>query len=246
MSSDFYAAGHIPGAIFWHSFADVLLPDLSLNLDQKHFESLMSRSGIDADSIVVFASEDFAATGALLVWLAQMFGHADARVLDGGVPRWKREKRPLQTKVVQLKATSYRAHPRNDQNRATQNDVRQLQQRPDGLLLDTRTQAEFCGELFMLAPPTNGQRAGHIPGALHLPFELALRPNDTFKSLDELRALYELRGVTPDKDIITYCAVGARSAHTWFVLKHLFGFPRVRSYDGSWNEWSREENHAVS
>lgn len=239
MSPDFYASGHIPGAVFWHSFADVLLPDMSLNLDPAHFEALMSRSGIEADSLVVFTSEDFVPTAAMLVWMARLFGHADARVLDGGVARWKREERSLERQVATPAPTAYRAEPCSDEERAGVQDVRRLRGQSNALLLDTRTEAEFCGELLPPHPPAGEQRASHIPGALHLPYELALNPNDTFKTPDELRALYASHGVTPDKEIITCCAIGARSAHTWFALKLLLGFPRVRNYDGSWNEWSR-------
>lgn len=244
MSPDDYRDGHIPGAVFWHSLADLLLPDLALNLEQSHFEALMSRSGIERDSIVVFSSS-YTATMPFLKWFAELFGHPDSRVLDGGSPRWKREERPLDTERPTPSMTTYQASALDNSSRAFASDVRAAQNNPNALIIDARTPREFSGEWFMMAPPVDGQRGGHIAEALHLPFELALQPNDTFKCADELRALYVSHGVTPDREIITYCTVGARSAHTWFVLSQLLGYPNVRNYDGSWNEWSQRLDSAT-
>lgn len=238
MSPDDYREGHIPGAVFWHSLADLLLPDLALNLEQCHFEELMSRSGIERDSILVFSS-CYVPTMPFLKWIADMFGHVDCRVLDGGSARWKREKRPLETERPEPTPTNYKATPLDNSSRALISDVSAAQSNPNAIIIDTRSPHEFSGEWFMMAPPTDGQRGGHIPEAIHLPYELALQPNDTFKCADELRELYAAHGVTPDRDIITYCAVGARSANTWFVLSQLLGFRSVRNYDGSWNQWSQ-------
>src|SRR5262249_58215596 len=106
-------------------------------------------------------------------------------------------------------------------------------------LVDERKPQEDGGEWFMLEPPKGAERAGHIPGAVHLYYESALNADGTFRPADELSAIYENRGNTPDREAITYCAIGIRSAHTWFVLQYLLDYPRVRSYDGSWNEWGR-------
>ncbi len=241
MTPDDYREGHIPGAIFWHSLADLLLPDMALNLDQSHFEALMARSGIERDSIVVFSSS-YPATAPFLYWLTGLSGHPESRVLDGGSPRWKREERPLETARPAPKTSNYRAIPIDNSSRAFAADVRTAQNSPDAILIDVRTPREFSGEWFMMAPPVEGQRTGHIAGALHLPFEIALNPNDTFKCADELRALYASHSITSDRDIITYCTLGARSAHTWFILSQLLGFPNVRNYDGSWNQWSQTED----
>ncbi|RYG57655.1 sulfurtransferase [bacterium] len=239
MTPDDYREGHIPGAVFWHSLADLLLPGLALNLEPSHFEALMSRSGIERNSVVVFSSS-YAATAPFLKWFSDLFGHPDSYVLDGGSTRWKSEERPLETHKRRPRATTYCATSRDNSSRASSADVRAAQSNPNAIIIDARTSHEFSGEWFMMAPPIEGQRGGHIPEAIHLPFELALHPNDTFKCADELRALYASHGITPDRDIIIYCAVGARSAHTWFVLSQLLGFPNVRSYDGSWNQWSQE------
>ncbi|BCM89156.1 sulfur carrier protein TtuD [Abditibacteriota bacterium] len=241
MTPDDYREGHIPGAVFWHSLADLLLPDLALNLEQSHFEELMSRSGIERDSILIFSSS-YPATAPFLKWIADLFGHPDSRVLNGGSPRWKREGRRLETQRPEPSATTYRATPLDNSSRAFSSDICAAHSDPNTILIDARTPREFSGEWFMMAPPIEGQRAGHIEGAIHLPFELALHPNDTFKCADELRALYATHGITPDRDIITYCTLGARSAHTWFVLSQLLGFPSVRNYDGSWNEWSQRND----
>lgn len=241
MTLDDYQKGHIPGAVFWHSLQDVLLSDLSLNLGVTHWDQLMSRSGIERDSIVVFSSP-YAPTSPYLKWVLGLFGHPESRILDGGSARWKREGRSLEKHWNEPTPTHYHAAPLNNRTRAFEADVVAAQNNPNAILIDARTIQEFRGELFMLEPPKDGQKAGHIEGALHLPFELAMQPNDTFKNLDDLRELYASHGITPDHEIITYCTVGARSSLTWFVLSELLGFSSVRNYDGSWNQWSRRQD----
>jgi thiosulfate/3-mercaptopyruvate sulfurtransferase len=118
-------------------------------------------------------------------------------------------------------------------------DVRAAVGKQGAVLIDTRRPEEYRGELFMMEPPKDNERAGHIPGATYLYYEDALNTDGTFKSRAELEAVYRDRGVTPEKQSIPYCAVGIRAAHTWFVLSQLLGYPHVRSYDGSWNEWGR-------
>ena len=136
-------------------------------------------------------------------------------------------------------ATKYTAREPDPASRALVDRVRAAAGSEDCVLLDVRTVEEYRGEVFLQGPPQSGERAGHVPGAVHLYYAAALNADDTFKSADELAALYADGGVTADKETITYCAVGVRSAHTWFVLTQLLGHPQVRSFDGSWNVWSR-------
>lgn len=161
------------------------------------------------------------------------------RVLDGGRGRWVADGRPLTTEVPTVSATSYTAREPDPAARALLDDVRAAVGRENHVLLDVRTAEEYRGEVFLMEPPRDGERAGHVPGATHLYYSAALNADDTFKSADELAALYAGRGVTAEKETITYCAVGMRSAHTWFVLTQLLGYPHVRSFDGSWNLWGR-------
>ncbi len=164
-------------------------------------------------------------------------GHRDVRVMNGGRKKWISEGRPLVTEIPTIKTTTYTAQEPDSNIRALREQVQGAIGNLDRVLVDVRTPQEYCGELFTMKPPEGTQRAGHIPGAVHIFYELALNEDETFKSAQELYALYSSKGIIPDKEVITYCAIGARSAHTWFVLKYLLGYENVRNYDASWNEW---------
>ena len=165
--------------------------------------------------------------------------HRDVRVFNGGRKKWLADGYSLTTELPVLVATSYTAKDSDLTLRALQGQVRAALGQRDRVLVDVRTPEEYRGERFMLEPPQGTERAGHIPGAVHLYYESALNTDGTFRSADELSALYENKGITADREAITYCAIGIRSAHTWFVLRYLLGYRQVRSYDGSWNEWGR-------
>lgn len=238
MSPEIYNAGHIPSAVFWNVSADLLLPDYRINFDIPALEELLSRSGISKD-ITVIAYGDFPATGAWLFWLLKVFGHRDVRVFNGGRQKWIAEGRPLTTQQPNIVPTHYHAQSPDANLRAFCDDVRESIGRADRVLVDVRSPQEYKGEWFFTKPPEQTERAGHIPGAVHVSYELTLNEDGTFKPIEELQALYSSKGITPDKEAIAYCAIGGRSGHTWFVLKYLLGYPNVRNYDGSWNEWSR-------
>ena len=233
-----YKAGHIPGAVSWSTIGTLLTADLQMNFARESVEGLCGRSGIGNDTTVVVYS-DHNAIAPWVFWFLRSVGHADVRVLDGGSKRWVADGHALTTDVPAVAATSYTAREPDPALRALADRVRAAIGREDCVLLDVRSAAEYRGEVFLQAPPQEGERAGRVPGAVHLDYEAALNADDTFKSADELAALYASRGVTGDRETITYCAVGVRSAHTWFVLTQLLGYPRVRSFDGSWNLWSR-------
>ncbi len=233
-----YEIGHIPGAVFWNGLTTLLQSDYRVNFDTAAVEELFAQSGIANDTTVIVYS-DQTAVAPWVFWFLKTVGHKDVRVLNGGRTKWVAEGRPLTTDVPSFSPTSYTAQAPEPSRRALLEQAQAAVGQGDQVLIDVRTPEEYRGEIFLLEPPQDTERAGHIPGAVHLYYEAALNEDGTFKSADELAALYADRGITADKQAITYCAVGVRSAHTWFVLSQLLGYPQVRSYDGSWNEWGR-------
>jgi thiosulfate/3-mercaptopyruvate sulfurtransferase len=236
-----YDTGHIPGAvkIDWHTdLQDPLQRDY---LDAEHFAQLMRDRGISRDTTVVFYGDKNNWWAAYALWVFKLFGHEAVRVMDGGRKKWEDEGRPMTTEVPQVEPGDYSVPARNDEAiRAFREDVMaHLQQR--GKLIDVRSPEEYRGEkLHMPEYPQEGAlRGGHIPGARNVPWARAVNPETgEFKTADELRAIYEGEvGLQSDDDVIAYCRIGERSSHTWFVLRYLLGYERVRNYDGSWTEW---------
>lgn len=241
ISPQAYQNAHIPDAVFWHIFTDLLLPDRKINLDPSAFEKLMARSGITNDTTVI-AYGSYPGTGAWIFWLLKVFGHEDVRVLNGGYQKWKSEGRPLAPELSAFPSTDYHAKTPDLSLRVLHSEVYSSIGRSDRVLLDVRTPQEYSGEWFFDQPPKADERTGHIPGAVHLEHTLTFNEDGTFKSFNELKNLYTSKQITADKEVFPYCAIGGRSGYTWFVLKYLLGYPNVRNYDGSWNEWSRLTN----
>ncbi|MDT8342451.1 MAG: sulfurtransferase [Longimicrobiales bacterium] len=235
-----YDTGHIPGAVKvdWHM--DLNDPVTRDYLDGAAFAELMARHGITRDHTVVFYGDNFNWWAAYALWVFRLFGHPDVRLLNGGRSKWIEEGRPLTTDVPQRPRTHYPVVERDDAPiRIYQPEVLD-HVRGGGRLVDVRSPQEFSGELLHMPdyPQEGTLRGGHIPGARSVPWKRAANDDGTFRSLDELRAIYqEEQGLSPDDDVVAYCRIGERSSHTWFVLRHLLGFPRVRNYDGSWTEW---------
>lgn len=244
MNPEPYQDAHIPGAVFWNILTDLMLPDWRMNLDAKSFEKLMSKSGITNDTMVI-AYGSYPGTGAWIFWLLRLFGHQNVRVLNGGYQKWKLENRPLARKLSTFPVVPYSAKIPDASLRVLHQEVRSSIGRSDRILLDVRTSQEYSGEWFFNRPPQESERTGHIPGAVNIEHILTLNEDGTFKSFDELQALYSSKGIASDKEIFPYCAIGGRSGYTWFVLKYLLGYPNVRNYDGSWNEWSRLPDVAI-
>ena len=177
--------------------------------------------------------------------MLKQFGHQDIRVLNGDYQKWMLEGLPVTAELSNFTPTQYRVQSIDDSLRVLYGEVKASIERPDRVLLDVRTIQEYRGEHFLMQPPKNTELAGHIPGAIHIEHTLTLNEDGTFKTFDELQVLYDKHGITPDKEVFSYCAIGGRSGYIWFVLKYLLGYPNVRNYDGSWNEWSRLPDAAI-
>ncbi len=236
-----YPSGHVPGAVEVDWAADLNDPVRRDYLDRAAFESLMSRIGVTRETTVVFYGDKSNWWACYAFWVFQLFGHANARVMDGGRLKWEQEKRPLTREKPAVKPTRYAAPERDDRRiRAFRDEV--LKHQAGGLpLVDVRSPQEFSGErTHMPEYPQEGVlRGGHIPGAKSVPWARAANTADgTFKTAAELRAIYEGEaGLKPSDDVVTYCRIGERSSHTWFALTYLLGYGTVRNYDGSWTEW---------
>jgi thiosulfate/3-mercaptopyruvate sulfurtransferase len=235
-----YHTGHIPGAIKIDWVADLNDPIMRDYLGAEQFAELMSKHGIGPDTTVVFYGDNFNWWAAYALWVFELFGHADTRLLDGGRAKWVAEGRELTTDTPERTAAKYPTPKRDDRKiRAFLGDVlpHSKDRKP---LIDVRSPEEYRGErLHMPDYPNEGAlRGGHIPGAKSVPWKKAANEDNTFKVADELEALYlNEAGLAPGDDVIAYCRIGERSAHTWFVLTHLLGFEQVRNYDGSWTEY---------
>lgn len=233
-----YDTGHIPGAVGWN-WKKELQDQLRRTIASKEdFEKLLQKSGIDEDTTVVLYGDNNNWFAAWAYWLLKYYGFEDVRILDGGRKKWEAEGRELATDVPRYDSTSYTVSDINSEYRAFRDDIEKRLNADDFGLVDVRSPDEFTGKI--LAPPgldELSQRAGHIPGASNIPWSKAVNEDGTFKSKEELTKIYADEGITPDKEIIAYCRIGERSAHSWFVLNELLEFPTVRNYDGSWTEW---------
>ena len=236
-----YPSGHIRGAVQIDWSIDLNDQVRRDYLDRAGFEALMSRNGITRDTTVVFYGDKNNWWACYAFWIFQLFGHTNAKVMDGGRLKWEKDGRELTRDKATYPATTYVAPERDDTKiRAFRHEVLEHQAagRP---MVDVRSPAEFSGEkTHMPEYPQEGVlRGGHIPGAQSVPWARAANPEDgTFKNAADLRAIYEgEKGLKSSDDIVAYCRIGERSSHTWFVLTYLLGYPKVRNYDGSWTEW---------
>jgi thiosulfate/3-mercaptopyruvate sulfurtransferase len=241
-----YEQGHIPGAVKldWHTdLQDSVVRDY---VNRERFQELLSERGIGNDTTVIFYGDKNNWWATYAFWVFQLFGHANAKIMDGGRQKWIAENRPLNKEVPGYPRTDYRAPERSDaQIRAFRDQVLGLLNqdrrtlRQGVALVDVRSNPEYTGEMIHMVnyPQEGAQRGGHIPGAKNIPWATAVQEDGTFKPVEELQTIYGGKGVTPDRDVVAYCRIGERSSHTWFVLTYLLGYPRVRNYDGSWTEW---------
>jgi thiosulfate/3-mercaptopyruvate sulfurtransferase len=235
-----YDQGHIPGAIKIDWVADLNDQVVRDYLDREHFEQLLSAKGIGNDTTVVFYGDKNNWWATYALWVFKLYGHKDARIMNGGRAKWIAEGHDLTKEVPSYAPASYKAPERDDSTiRAFRDEVREHIKKSGVALVDVRSPQEYSGErTHMPEYPQEGTlRGGHIPTAASIPWAQAVKEDSTFKSREDLETLYGGKGITPDKDVIAYCRIGERSSHTWFVLTYLLGYPQVRNYDGSWTEW---------
>jgi thiosulfate/3-mercaptopyruvate sulfurtransferase len=237
-----YGKGHIPGALGIHwkdDLQDRIRRDF---IGPAAFAALMDRLGVKNDTMVVLYGGNNNWFAAYAYWYFKYYGHNAVRLMDGGRKKWDLEKRNMTAEPSSAASSSgYKVGGPTHDIRALRKFVEEkVVGNPEFGLVDVRSPQEYSGEL--LAPPhlpqEQAQKPGHIPGAKNIPWAKAVNPESgAFLPADQLRALYEGQGITPDREIVAYCRIGERSAHTWFVLHELLSYPRVRNYDGSWTEW---------
>ncbi len=244
-----YASGHIPGAVHvdWtQDLNDQIRRDY---ITRDRFEALMSRIGATRDTTIVFYGDKNNWWACYAFWVFQLFGHTNARVMDGGRLKWEKEGRPMTRDVPKPAPASYKAPERTDAPHRAFRDEVLAHMNARGQLVDVRSPDEYTGKrLHMPEYPNEGAlRGGHIPGAKSIPWARAINPEDgSFKTAGELKQIYEAeQQLDPKKEVIAYCRIGERSSHTWFVLKYLLGFNNVRNYDGSWTEWGNLVNAPI-
>jgi thiosulfate/3-mercaptopyruvate sulfurtransferase len=232
-----YEQGHIPAAVAFNWQKELQDQIVRAPVSKERLEQLLGEVGVTPDTTLVLYGDNNNWFAAWALWILKYYGHQDVRLLDGGRVKWLADKREISTKVPSYPATTYHASEPNEALRAYRDQI--LRQLGQIALVDVRSPAEYSGELLAPAnlPQEGAQRGGHIPGAANIPWASAVREDGTFKSAEELRALYEGKKVRPEQEVVAYCRIGERSSHSWFVLSYLLGYPHVRNYDGSWTEW---------
>ncbi len=235
-----YPSGHITGAVEVDWTSDLNDQVVRDYIGKEGFEALASRIGITSETTVVFYGDKSNWWATYAFWVFQLFGHTNAKIMNGGRKKWEDEGRDLTRDVPSYDTTTYNAPNRDDSVVRAFRDEVLAHVKANGQLVDVRSNAEYTGEkLHMEGYPQEGAiRGGHIPGAASIPWSTAANADGTFKDADELHKIYvKDNNINPDNEVIAYCRIGERSSHTWFVLKYLLGFENVRNYDGSWTEW---------
>jgi thiosulfate/3-mercaptopyruvate sulfurtransferase len=234
-----YKLGHAVGAVLFDWKEDINHPITRNIFSKQSCEDLLQRAGISNDMTLILYGDFNNWFAAFAFWVFKYYGYDDIRLMNGGRKKWLEEDRPLSKDIPEYPKGNFKAAEPDNSIRVFLNYVRDSIESSKKVLIDVRSPKEFTGEI--LAPPEypteHAQRGGHIPGALNIPWSQAVSEDGTFKSAEELKKLYESKGITSNREVITYCRIGERSSHTWFVLKYLLGYPDVKNYDGSWTEW---------
>jgi thiosulfate/3-mercaptopyruvate sulfurtransferase len=241
-----YERGHIQGAVNFKWHTDLVDPVKRDIASKENFEKLLRQAGVNNDSTIVIYGDSnnwFAAWGA---WVFDVYGVKNVKLLDGGRKKWEAEKRPLTPLATKVAAGNIKVSDANNALRARLIDVVAIaNKKSDTALVDIRSPDEFTGKIFAPAGvQETAIRAGHIPGAVNVPWGQAVAENGTFKSPEELKKVYAAVGIDGKKPIITYCRIGERSSHTWFALSKILGY-NVRNYDGSWTEYGNSVGNPV-
>ena len=233
VSSAAYDQGHVPGAILWNAYKDLRHPDY-MPIDRDGLDSLLSRAGVTAETTVAF----YGYSPLLGYWLLNWHGHERIRVMDGSREHWRSAGHSWSTDIPAPRLTAYHRKAERTDLIVSLDQVRELIGAPDAVLLDVRSPEEFSGERFWPSGATEDVgRAGHVPGAVHVPVDVLRQDDGTPTDREELRRLYEEQGVVPGRKVITYCTIGNRASQVAYVLKHELGYPDVAIYYGSWSEW---------
>ena len=236
--TDAYEKSHIPGANSLHWRNELQDPVVRNFADKGQFEKLLSKKGVANDELVVLYGGNNIAYRVYAYWYFKVYGHDNVKLMNGGRKKWELEGRELSGDKPSVSATNYQAQAADSSIRALRDEViASVGKTP---MVDVRSPDEFSGKLAAPAhlPQEQAQRKGHIPGAKNVPWSKSANEDGTFKSLEELKTLYQVeQGLEPQNETIAYCRIGERSSHTWFVLKELLGFPKVKNYDGSWTEY---------
>ena len=234
-----YNLGHIPGAFLfdWRKdMNDALSRDI---VSKQQLEDLLSRAGVEGNTTVVLYGDFNNWFAAFAFWILKYYGVEKVVLMNGGRKKWLAEDREITKQQPSYPKATFKAKGPDETIRTYLDNMKKGLGQSNRVLVDVRSPAEFTGEIT--APPEypneHAQRGGHIPGAVNIPWSQAVKEDGTFKSAEELAKLYQGKGVTPDKDVVTYCRIGERSSFSWFVLKYLLGYPNVKNYDGSWTEW---------
>ena len=234
-----YHLGHIPGSVLFDWKRDINDP-LSRNIISKEScEELLKKSGINQDTTLVLYGDFNNWFAAFAFWVFKYYGYKDVRIMNGGRKKWLEEDKSIDKTIPTYSTGNFKASSPDEKIRTYLNHVSESLKNKQSILVDVRSPAEFTGEVTAPAeyPTEHAQRGGHIPAAINIPWGKAVNEDGTFKSVEDLMNLYKENGILPEKEVISYCRIGERSSHTWFVLKYLLGYPDVKNYDGSWTEW---------
>ena len=234
-----YNLGHVPGAVLFDWKKDINDPVTRNIFSRQSCEDLLQRTGVNNNTTLVLYGDFNNWFAAFAFWAFKYYGFKDLRLMNGGRKKWLEEDRPISKDIPQYQRGNFKATEPDKSIRIFLNQVKEALDKENIAMVDVRSPKEFTGEI--LAPPEypteHAQRGGHIPRASNIPWSQAVKDDGTFKSVEDLKQLYQSKGIVPEKEIIAYCRIGERSSHTWFVLKYLLGYPNVKNYDGSWTEW---------
>ena len=242
-----YMLGHIPGAVLFNWKKDIIDSTRREVISKDILEDSLQRVGVNNDTILIVYGDFKNWFATFAFWIFKYYGFQDVRLMNGARKKWFEEDRPISLDVPSYPRGTFTASGPDKSIRVFMNYVRERLGSQDKILIDVRSNDEFNGKT--LAPSEYsaeyGQMGGHIPGAVNVPWDWMVNEDGSFKSAEELKKLYESVNVTPDKEVITYCGIGERASHTWFVLKYLLGYPKVKVYDGSWLEWGNTLGNSI-